>query len=67
MTLKNGDLVYCTSGHVVCEVVDASKLRDTNLWGDAFGRWRMRQKPPTVGGPMPTCELCGAQIVWPKG
>lgn len=62
----NGDLVHCANGHVVCEVVDAGKLSAPNLWASAFGRWRMRQKPPITGGTMPVCELCGAQIMWPK-
>lgn len=64
MMVKNGDLVYCTNHHVVCEVVDASKLLVANRWAEAFGKWRMGQAPE-AGGQFPVCLLCGAEIKWP--
>lgn len=63
--MKNGDLVYCQNGHVMCEVVDASMRHVPHMWGDAFGKWRMRRAAPEKGGPMPACEVCGAPIVLP--
>lgn len=61
--MKNGDLVYCENGHVMCEVVDAGMVVVANNWGDAFGKWRC--EPPMKGGPMPVCHECGGGIVLP--
>lgn len=63
--MKNGDLVYCQNGHVMCEVVDASMRFMPNMWGDAFGKWRGRTAPPEKGGPMPVCLDCGAAMILP--
>lgn len=62
--MKNGDLVLCKAGHVVCEIVDASKLDVPNGWAAAFGKWR-GPRTPRLGEPMPWCHICGEEIQWP--
>lgn len=60
----NGDLVLCKAGHVVCEIVDASKLDVPNGWAAAFGKWR-GPRTPRQGEPMPVCHVCGEAVQWP--
>lgn len=42
---SKGDVVVCTNGHVICELVKDLNIGDMN-WGTAFGNWT---QPDPIG------------------
>ncbi len=57
-----GQLVWCRKGHVLGIVTKGLRPGDLS-WGYAF--WWFREQQPELGGPMPVCEHCGANVDWP--
>lgn len=56
---KRGDTIKCHNGHDLCDVAEDVYLGDMD-WARKFVNWRC--DAPVVGGPRPTCRLCGAGV-----
>lgn len=62
-SLKKGDLVTCTNGHIVAEVLRDVALGEINTWGGAIGNWRQDDILIVGSTHMPVCQICGASFI----
>lgn len=65
-SVKKGDLITCTNGHVVGEVLRDLYPGDMiGTWGAAFGNWRQADVPVVGSQEKPRCAVCGADFIDP--
>ena len=63
-TLKKGEHVTCTNGHVICDLLcDLSFGGMPDTWADAFGNWRQDDRPKLGSMHQPKCAICGAPFL----
>ena len=60
--LKKGDLITCTNGHVIGEVLEDIGA-GTMAWGQYIGKWRQDDHPVPGSSHVPTCATCGARFI----